>query len=233
MKIAIVDNEKKWIEVVKQQIKDYSNAQVDISTYESGKVFLEAQEKFDVVLMNIQMSQGNGFDTIKKYRKWNDEVIFFVLNTHTEVGGEGYQVEAFRYIDKVEIKKELQETFVPAKFCYKKEQRISLPIKNIGKKKIPVKKIIYFEVELRQVKLHTDNGEYICMEQISKLEKQLKKFGFFMPHRSYLVNFEWVGSFDARNIVMKNGDHLILSRRRYKEWKTRYLEWKLNAAKGE
>lgn len=65
MKIAIVDNEKKWIEVIKQQIKDYSNAQVDISTYESGKVFLEAQEKFDVVLMNIQMSQGNGFDTIK------------------------------------------------------------------------------------------------------------------------------------------------------------------------
>ena len=54
-----------------------------------------------------------------------------------------------------------------------------------------------------------------------------------MPHRSYLVNFEWVGSFDARNIVMKNGDHLILSRRRYKEWKTRYLEWKLNATKGK
>jgi DNA-binding LytR/AlgR family response regulator len=80
------------------------------------------------------------------------------------------------------------------------------------------------------VKLHTDTEKYICMEQISKLEKRLKPDGFFMPHRSCLLNFEWVESFSKDEVIMKNGDRLDLSRRKYKDWKTAYLEWKFDRA---
>ena len=97
---------------------------------------------------------------------------------------------------------------------------------------IPLKKIVYFEVVLRAVKLHTDTEEYTCMEQISKLEKQLKQDGFFMPHRSCLLNFQWVQSFTNNEIIMKNGDKLSLSRRKYKEWKIAYFEWKFDRANG-
>lgn len=232
MKIAIVDDEEKWIEMAKQQVIDYWKKQADIYTYQSGEAFLEAKEKFDFVLMDIEMPQMDGFDTIREYRKWNQDGLVLILTTHTEMSRKGYQVEAFRYIDKVQMKEELQEAFTSAKLRLKREQSILLPIKNIGEKKIPLKKIIYFEVESRVVKLHTDNAEYICMEQISKLEERLKDSGFFMPYRSYLLNFQWVSSFTSRDIVMKNGDHLILSRRRYKEWKTKYLEWKFNTANG-
>lgn len=232
MKIAIVDDEKQWIELAKKQVMDYWKQDVDIFTYYSGKMFLDAKEEFDFILMDIEMPEMDGFDTIKEYRKWSNRGLVLILTTHTEMSRKGYQVDAFRYIDKLQMQEELQEAFSSAQLRLKGEKRVLLPIKNVGEIEIPLKKIIYFEVELRVVKLHTDTEVYTCMEQISKLEKRLKQDGFFMPHRSCLLNFHWVQSFTNNEIIMKNGDELSLSRRKYKEWKTTYLEWKFDRANG-
>ncbi len=216
--------------MAEQQVLGYWKQNIDIFKYHSGKTFLEAKEKFDFILMDIEMPEMDGFDTIKEYRKWNENGLVLILTTHTEMSRKGYQVDAFRYIDKLQMQEELQEAFSSAQLRLKGEKRISLPIKVTGEIEIPLKKIIYFEVVSRVVKMHTDTEEYICMEQISKLEERLKGDGFFMPYRSYLLNFEWVSSFTNSEIIMKNGDCLILSRRKYKEWKSAYLEWKFNVA---
>ena len=85
------------------------------------------------------------------------------------------------------------------------------------------------------------NSNYLSALQIqdqflnqrsASVEKQLKKDGFFMPHRSCLLNFQWVQSFTNDEIVMKNGDKLSLSRRKYREWKIAYFEWKFDRANG-
>ena len=232
MKIAIVDDEQQWIELAKKQVMDYWKQDVEIFTYPSGKTFLDAKETFDFILMDIEMPEMDGFDTVKEYRKWSDRGLLMILTTHTEMSRKGYQVDAFRYIDKLQMQEELQEAFSSAQLRLQGDKRVLLPIKNGGEIEIPLKKIIYFEVVLRAVKLRTDTEEYTCMEQISKLEKQLKQDGFFMPHRSYLLNFQWVQSFTNNEIVMKNGDKLSLSRRKYKEWKIAYFEWKFDRANG-
>lgn len=232
MKIAIVDDEQEWIELEKKQVLDYWKQDVDIFTYYSGKMFLDAKEEFDFILMDIEMPEIDGFDTIKEYRKWSNSGLLLILTTHTEMSRKGYQVEAFRYIDKLQMQEELQEAFLSAQLRLKGEKRVLLPIKNVGEIEIPLKKIMYFEVVLRELKLHTDTEVYTCMEQISKLEKRLKPDGFFMPHRSCLLNFQWVQSFSNDEIIMKNEDKLSLSRRKFKEWKTAYLEWKFDRANG-
>lgn len=230
MKIAIVDDEQHWIELAKKQVMNYWKQDIKIFTYSSGKTFLDAKEEFDFILMDIEMPEMDGFDTIKEYRKWSTRGLLMILTTHTEMSRKGYQVDAFRYVDKMQMQEELQEAFSSAQLRLQGEKRVLLPIKNYGEIEMPLKKILYFEVVLRVVKLHTDTEEYICMEQISKLEKRLKPDGFFMPHRSCLLNFEWVESFSKDEVIMKNGDRLDLSRRKYKDWKTAYLEWKFDRA---
>lgn len=232
MKIAIIDDEQHWIELAKKQSMEYWKQDVEIFTYLSGKTFLEVREEFDLILMDIEMPKMDGFDTIKEYRKWSNRGILLILTTHTEMSRKGYQVDAFRYIDKLQMREELKEAFASAQLRLQSEKRVSLSIKNVGEIEIPLKKIIYFEVELRALKLHTDTDVFVCVEQISKMEKRLKEDGFFMPHRSCLLNFQWVQSFTNDEIIMKNGDKLNLSRRKYKEWKTTYLEWKFNIANG-
>lgn len=227
-----MDDDERWIEIARQEVLDYWQQDIDIFTYRSGITFLEAQETFDFILMDIEMPEMDGFDTIKAYRKRNENGLVLILTTHTEMSRKGYQVDAFRYIDKLQMKEELQEAFSAARLRLTGEKKVLIPIKMMGEIEVPLKKIIYFEVVLRTVKMYTDTGEYICMEQISKLEKRLKPEGFFMPYRSYLLNFEWVRSFTNNEIIMKNGASLILSRRKYSEWKNAYLDWKFNVANG-
>ena len=230
MKIAIVDDEQKWIDLAKQQTMNYWKQDVQICTYQDGVTFLKANETFDFILMDIEMPEMDGFDTIKEYRKWNETGLVLILTTHVEMSRKGYQVDAFRYIDKLHMEEELQEAFASGEKRLSGEKQVVIPIKNAGEIEIALNKILYFEIELREVKLCTETEKYACVESISKLEKRLKTEGFFMAHRSYLVNFQWVQSFTNNEIIMKNGDKLNLSRRRYKEWKTAYLEWTFERA---
>lgn len=230
LKIAIVDDEQKWIEIAKQQTINYWKKDAKVCIYHDGKSFLESMEEFDIVLMDIEMPELDGFDTIKEYKKRKGKGLILILTTHTEMSRKGYQVDAFRYIDKLQMQEELVEAFDSARFRLRQERFVSIAIKNAGKKEIPIKKIIYFESELRNVILHTDEGNYACTEPLSKLKERLESDGFFMPHRSYLVNFEWIKSFAEKEMVMKNGDELMMSRRRYGECKDRYYEWKFKIA---
>ena len=160
LKLAIVDDEPRWIEMAKQQVVKYWKKEAEIYTYPNGESFLEAMEKFDLILMDIEMPEMDGFDTIKKYRKRNKDGLFLILTTHMEMSTKGYQVEAFRYIDKLKMQEELEEAFDSAKLRFKQDRRVSIPIKYEGEKEIPVKKIIYFEAQLRNIILHTDQGDY-------------------------------------------------------------------------
>ena len=230
LKLAIVDDEPRWIEMAKQQVVKYWEKEAEIYTYTDGESFLEAMEKFDLILMDIEMPEMDGFDTIKKYRKRNKDGLFLILTTHMEMSTKGYQVEAFRYIDKLKMQEELEEAFDSAKLRFKQDRRVSIPIKHEGEKEIPIKKIIYFEAQLRNIILHTDQGDYACTKSLSKLKEQLEEYGFFMPHKPYLVNFEWVESFNDTEVIMKNGDKLMMSRRRYRECKNKHFDWKFSIA---
>ena len=151
MKIAIVDDEQQWIELAKKQVVDYWKQDVEVFTYPSGKTFLDAKETFDFILMDIEMPEMDGFDTVKEYRKWSDRGLLMILTTHMEMSRKGYQVDAFRYIDKLQMQEELQEAFSSAQLRLIGEKRVSLPIKNGGEIEIPLKKIVYFKVVLRAV----------------------------------------------------------------------------------
>ena len=89
LKLAIVDDEPRWIEMAKQQVVKYWEKEAEIYTYTDGESFLEAMEKFDLILMDIEMPEMDGFDTIKKYRKRNKDGLFLILTTHMEMSTKG------------------------------------------------------------------------------------------------------------------------------------------------
>ena len=52
---------------------------------------------------------------------------------------------------------------------------------------------------------------------IEKTAQQLKSKGFFMPHRSYLVNYRFVKCFQLKKIIMTNGCEIPISDNRREE----------------
>ena len=70
--------------------------------------------------------------------------------------------------------------------------------------------ILYVEADNKQVRLHlfdrVEDYNYLLRE----VEKMLPSGLFYRIQRSYLVNLQYVESYDAKSVTLKNGETLPL-----------------------
>lgn len=228
MKIAIVDDERYWRECAANYAKQfYEKSKIHIDIYTSGADFIKKEEKYDIVIMDIEMPDKDGFQTLQEYKIINESCISIILTTHSELSNKGYRVDAFRYVDKTNMKEELKEAFESAGKLIEGNTRIIFNVVNLGQIQIPVKDIVFIETIKRNIMVHTTEDEYECSDNISDLELELEEYGFYRSHRSYLVNLDKVKTFDKRSIYFAKNKEACLSSRKYKEMKQKYLERKI------
>ncbi|MDD6858001.1 MAG: LytTR family DNA-binding domain-containing protein [Lachnospiraceae bacterium] len=228
MRIAIVDDEKKWIEEINEFLSEYDkDKKYEKDSFTSGEDFLQSVNRYDVVLMDIEMPDMNGFDVLKEY---TGGAICIILTTHTEFSRQGYHVNAFRYVDKLRLGEELKEAFDSVGEILEKNKKITLSVIGKGTVGVPIKRIMYIETVDRNINVHTDIDVYKCSNKISELWEKLEKQGFITPNRSYIINIDYIKGFDRKNksvIIMKNEAVIVSSRRRSKTVVNEYLEWKM------
>lgn len=228
MRIAIVDDEKKWIEEIDEFLSEYDkDKKYEKDSFTSGEDFLQSVNRYDVVLMDIEMPDMNGFDVLKEY---TGGAICIILTTHTEFSRQGYHVNAFRYVDKLRLGEELKEAFDSVGEILEKNKKIILSVIGKGTVGVPIKRIMYIETVDRNINVHTDIDVYKCSNKISELREELEKQGFITPNRSYIINIDYIKGFDRKNksvIIMKNEAIIVSSRRRSKTVVNEYLEWKM------
>lgn len=225
MKIAIIDDEKRWRdEVSKQLLKLYKINISELNVYKSGAEFLASHKEYDLVFMDIEMPELDGFETAIQYREIVPQAILIILTTHTELSRKGYLINAFRYIDKCKLEEELMEALTSAQKLLDRNQSITVNVVNLGEICLRLTEILYIETEKRNVLIHTKNANYISNQSMSELEQKLDSFGFFRSHKSYLVNLDKIKNFDRQNIYFQNEDQAMVSIRKYTELKKRYLE---------
>ena len=111
MNIAIVDDESCWRETAQKVINNYTGDKDRIEMFSSGMEFLKKDKYYDVVIMDVEMPDLNGFETITEYNKSNKNSIVIILTTHLDCARQGFLVNAFRYIDKLNMQNELEEAF--------------------------------------------------------------------------------------------------------------------------
>lgn len=233
MKLAIVDDSKFWRDLAHDTVKAfYENNPVDIELFDSGEAFLECHKPYDIILMDIEMPNKNGFETIAEYRLFKSGCIAIILTTHTEFANKGYFVDAFRYIDKTNMKPELEEALTSAARVLACNDTISVNVIGLGSLKLVVKNILFIKTYKRNVIVHTVDNKYECSNNIAELESLLEKYGFYRSHRSCLVNLDKVTTFNKRDIFFANNETAYLSSRKYPEMKRKYLERLRNIAMG-
>lgn len=225
MKLAIIDDSKFWRDLAYYTVKSfYENIPVDIELFDSGEAFLECNKPYDIILMDIEMPNKNGFETIAEYRLFKSDCIAIILTTHTEFANKGYFVDAFRYIDKTNMKLELEEALTSAAKVLACNDTISVNVIGLGSLKLVVKNILFIKTYKRNIIVHTVDNKYECSNNIAELESLLEKYGFYRSHRSCLVNLDKVTTFNKRDIFFANNETAYLSSRKYPEMKRKYLE---------
>lgn len=232
LKIAICDDEQPMREYLKRLTEKCADA--EISVFADGEKLLAEQTGYDVILLDISLTQDsdtdrlNGMDVAKKIREKSDAIIIFVTALKEYVF-EGYDVGAFHYLLKpVEEPKFMEVMDKAIGQIRRKRNTEPLIIKIDGNYiKIPVNNIIYAENEARKIVLHTRNMQEKTYRYYEKMEVLERKLGdnFFRSHRGFLVNLQEIARYDNSNIELKNGEKVFLSKQKYNDFVTAYMNY--------
>lgn len=219
LKIAICDDDENCRKQIRQLINKaiFSRCDFVVTEFKNGKAFCNAvqqkNERYDLLLLDIHMPETDGMrlaDYIRKDQLDLDIIFITVSQTHVY---EGYLYKAFSY-----ILKPLDETrFVMELNRYLDERERVQAYLNINVKgvinKIPIRKIMYFESNMRKVIAHLLHEDVEFYGKLDDIQEALEKSSFFRCHQSYLINKDFITAISRTEVTI--GDRIIPVSRKY------------------
>ena len=230
MKICILEDETVWRDKIKNVIEKYcmdKNISAQITAYGNGRDFMENADA-DLLFLDIELAEGeDGFRIAEKMVASGSQCKICFLTSHTEMARQGYQVNAFRYIDK----KYLEEIGEALDFFFKTklQERIIYCKDTAGLRiKINLSELLLVETSGRKLRyLMLDGSEHFCEGRISETARSLSPFGFFYVQRSYIVNLKYIESVNSREIMLCNGLKIAIGRVHGREFKKEFFKWRM------
>ncbi|MCI8490515.1 MAG: response regulator transcription factor [Lachnospiraceae bacterium] len=185
----------------------------------SGRELLQASERFDIVFLDIIMQDIDGMKTAQIFREKAPDAILIFVSSSREYVFEAYDVEAFQYllkpVDERKLKQALQKAVLKTESS---SQEFMIVSKERQKQKLFLDDIYYFEIKGRKIDAHGAEGIFTYYGKIGELEDTLQGKGFFRCHKSYLINLKYVDGYNRQEVILENGKHIVIAKRRYEEF---------------
>ena len=232
MRIAICDDERTYIKKIENDInslKTHEN-EFEFSEFESGEAFISgfSKDKFDLIILDIEMNDLNGLQTAEFLRQIDKNVILIFMTSYDKFVYQGYEVNAFRYILKNQPEpiyfKQLSDTIQE---YYRNKKYIKVVDNDIEKELLTVD-ILYIEVYSHQIVIHTFNKEYYQKGKLSDYEKMLEECLFVRSDKSVLINITNIDYIKKNQVFMKNGKILYVSRNHLEKITKAFLKFSRN-----
>jgi len=245
LQILLVDDEKDALEALEWKLNNYID-NVEVTTCNSPVKAIEIinEQKPDVVFLDIQMPEMDGFTMIEKVENRDFNLIF--TTAHDEFALKAIKVSAIDYLLKPVDKDELlasMEKIENSKKGNLLENKLQLLLNNLSdnnndKINISADGKVYLLDREDVVMLKSDKSYttiFLKTEQqilVSKTLKEVeKKFAFpefFRVHNSYLINLNHIKEYLkglGGELIMTNGLTASISRNRKAElFKKLYLD---------
>ena len=180
---------------------------------------MKDKEPYDIVIMDIDLPDGNGIKFSKQINVFSPHTIIIYMTSYEDYVSDVYDTEHIYFILKKNYQKYLPHALSLANEALNKQRRASLKIFwNKEEYNILQKDIFYMERKLRTTFIVTPTHIYPTSE---KLEDLLKRLGetFAMSHRSFIVNLKMVQEITKDSALLVNGTSIPISRSYYKSLK--------------
>ena len=210
---------------IKDILEELETAYI-IRQFYSGKELLQAAENFDIIFLDIMMHGMNGMRTAQLLREKAFQNILVFVSSSREYVFDAYDVEAFYYLIKPVDMNKLKNILSRAVIKLAQDSQDFIIInRERQNKKLLLKDIFYFEIKGRVVFAHSVGGIFDYYEQIGVLEQSLRNKGFFRCHKSFLINLKHVDTYNREEIILDNGEKIIIAKRRYEDFCINILEF--------
>lgn len=237
IKIAFCDDDMEVLHQMNELLDRYRverNEDITYAAFQSPFELLTEIEKGirpDILFLDVVMPGQNGMDVAKEIRQYDANMKIIFLTSSPEFAVESYSVGAYFY----QLKPIWEESFfrlmdsVLAECEKKKKNSLILRSKD-GITRIDLQQLEYCEVLGRKLLFHLENGAVLeSAGSLDDLAGQLMQYSnFFRPHRSFLVNMEYIQNISSRSIKMVNDAEIPIPHGKCSEIKNTYIEYAFN-----
>jgi two-component system, LytTR family, response regulator len=233
LSIIIIDDEPKARETIINILK-YSNIDLKIAgeadSIASGFGII-TQNKPDLILLDINLPDGNGFDLLNRFEKISFGVIF--ITAYEEYAIKAIKFSALDYILKpfkaaelIQAVEKAAEKILGGKYNLQYKALLS----NLDKIRkivlrtaesmhvVNVQDIIRLEADCNYTRFFLANGERLLVSKTMKeFDEMLEEAGFFRTHQSHLVNINHIQRYekaDGGYLVMDDHSTVPISSRK-------------------
>ena len=224
-KIAIIDDNKAARDALKN-ILDFNFENTfsikEANNVSSGhKLILEFQP--DIVLLDVEMGDGNGLDLIELFSEITFKLIF--ITAHKDYAIKAIKHRPYGYllkpINPFDLIKVINLLISKEKQIGKVKKVEKIAIKNHDTTLLlQTNQIIRFEAQGTYTKVVSENNKLLSSKHLKHFEELLHHSGFLRVHHSHLVNTNFIKSIDRHvqnGIIMCNNDKIPVSARKVKE----------------
>ncbi len=239
MNILLVDNEETIRSSLKLLLEKWSNNKHSIAEANGVESAKQVMQHFvpDIVLLDIEMNDGTGFDLLKQIPNLSFQLIF--TTAYNTYAVDAFKVSAIDYllkpIDPIELENALQRAVENVNRASLQQQLLLLMQQLDGKQKKQPKQIVlkdidktYF-VDIDSIVYCMADGSYtkfyfidadpiFVSRNLRSYEDILAPAGFIRTHHSCLVNPNKIKIFDRKTdsgtLILEGGFSIPVSQRK-------------------
>ncbi len=236
MKIAICDDDNQELLEISGLVDEYLSCglaedKIEFRRFESSMKLLaqiESGKHFDIFLLDVIMPNISGIELASEIRKTDQVAKIIFLTSSSEFAVESYSVGAFNYLLKPIQKDQLFSVLEKACDDMSNSLKQYIVVKtSTSLAKVFLHELIYIEVLGRTVYFHQNSGVTIestsTMAQVESVLLRDKRF--IKPHRSYIINLDYVKNLSQEGFKTTNDLSIPVSRNVFREVKQAYIKY--------
>lgn len=212
-----------------RQWADTHKLTVEISQFTSGTELLEQfhPQRNDILLLDIIMPEDiNGLDVARTLRSQRNDFHIIFMSSSEDFALKAYDAHPYSYLVKPVTYTAYSK--VLDKLMQKMYQQLISVQSGHEIYNLPIMDISFVEATNRQIVFTMKDGRSVTTrDTLMNIQDVLLKYpAFFKPHRSYIINMQYVEHFNSKEISMRNSEALIpIARGLDKDFKSQYFKF--------
>lgn len=227
IQIALCDDEKTIHDIVEKQIEEYGRKRecnVQLLHFFSAKELLDSEEKFQILLLDIDMPQMDGIEAAKRLPEAGTECKIIMLTAKTERFKDAFKIGAYRFVTKPIEQAEFEEALDDTMEVLLGLEEVEIKTGNLVSR-VSQCRIHYLKACGDYVQIFIGEKSYQNERTLKSWKDELDDRLFIECHKSYLVNLKEVKEMKQNVLLLENGKEIPVARRRKKEVLQAFIEF--------
>lgn len=231
-RIAICDDEIGTCSDLEKMILDFADClalQIETEVFYSGETFYGSIQEhcpYDLIFLDIQLLEMDGVQVGRQIREQlgNDKISIVYISAKETYAMSLFQVRPLDFLIKPLTKEKVVATL--EQFLRLSEAGKNEFYYHAGKSvcRLYLDEIRYFACNGRKVEIYTGSGQREFYGAMREVWGQVEGKGFWIIHKSYIVNTAFVSVYHYDSVQMTDGTRLLISQRYRKAIKQKLTE---------